>query len=78
MSTYTNFTEVNVATALVTPSLTGTTFSATTANVTYANLGGALVVGSASTAWTNTDANFQTLVGTVANIIKVIKGISVA
>ncbi len=89
MGTYTNFTEVNIATALVCPSITGVTAVSGTlanyttgnivalysagANVTKVNISG--VPGTIVPGWTNTVANWNILVNCVANLVNMVKGL---
>ena len=74
MGTYTNFTEVNIATALVCPSVTFTATSGTTANYSKANIVAA-AIGTIVPGWTNTVANWNILVNCVANLVNVVKGL---
>lgn len=76
MATYSNMTYVNIASGLDAPALSGGTATFTVTNVTAVNISGAAGVGAVTTSWTNTNANFMALGNIVANLVKIVKGLS--
>lgn len=89
MSTFTNFTDVNIETSakiagltapsatLASPSITGTATVAAANFSAKANIIGALTVTAAPVyTWTNTNANFADVCNAIAQIKLVIKGLA--